>query len=148
MLYGLARGLHILLGRYWHTVWDDKMKQSEAKEKLRTMLSAGDTVYTRVDNVARSGMSRRISLFVIRDNEPLNITYLAAHAMGDGAKYDRSRYYGIRVDGCGMDMCFHIVYCLGRALFPDGFKVEGCGRNGEMSGWDEDGGYALKNREF
>ncbi len=50
------------------------------------------------------------------------------------------------VGGCGMDMGFHIVYNLGRVLFPDGFKVEGRGRNGDTSGWDKDGGYALNHR--
>ena|ERR1035437_1828097 len=48
--------------------------------------------------------------------------------------------------GCGMDMGFHLVYNLGRTLFPEGFKVEGRGRNGDASGWDKDGGYALKQR--
>ena len=43
-------------------------------------------------------------------------------------------------------MGFEIVYNLGRKLFHDGFKVEGRGRNGDMSGHDNDGGYALKHR--
>jgi hypothetical protein len=58
---------------------------------------------------------------------------------------DRDRE-GLKVSGCGMDMGFAVVHELGRALFPEGFKVEGVGRNGDTSGWDRDGGYALKHR--
>lgn len=71
-----------------------------------------------------------------------------------------------------MDMGFAVVYDLGRVMFPDGFGVAGKypngsdgrpttkemaakaveigatfrGRNGDPSGWDNDGGYALKQR--
>jgi hypothetical protein len=31
---------------------------------------------------------------------------------------------GIRVGGCGMDMGFHLVYTLSRALFDDGYYVK------------------------
>lgn len=114
-----------------------------------------------------------------------SIGYAVADAVGwperDGA---------IVVGGCGMDMGFHLVYTLGRYLYPDGFapssmairptdgqhvnvdigrgakhskevpfsldraaveklvaqgwKFEG-GRNRDTSGWDNDGGYALKH---
>ena len=66
-------------------------------------------------------------------------------------------------------MGFEVVYNLGRQLFPKGFgtvsyggicpqtkeeaerlvatgKTSFCGRNGDKSGWDNDGGYALKHR--
>lgn len=69
-----------------------------------------------------------------------------------------------------MDMGFAVVYNVSHAMFPDGFGVEGTtrlgktirstskaqaakhiqlgaefyGRNGDKSGWDHDGGYALK----
>lgn len=43
-----------------------------------------------------------------------------------------------------MDMGFSVVYNLSSALFPDGFKTTGFGRNGDTSGWDKDGGYKLK----
>lgn len=82
---------------------------------------------------------------------------------------------GIPTGGSGMDMGYHLVYNLSRRLFPDGFgemamvekdgemlptgrrpknkaavaKMEGVtfrGRNGDTSGWDNDGGYALNHR--
>ena len=45
-----------------------------------------------------------------------------------------------------MDMGFALVYELSRELYPKGFKVAGVGRNGDTSGHDKDGGYALKQR--
>lgn len=81
----------------------------------------------------------------------------------------------IKIGGCGSDMGFEIVYNLGRYLFPNGFaeKCTACGRtptrkdaidegqperapqcsrghrfrgrNNDTTGWDDDGGYALKH---
>jgi len=81
-------------------------------------------------------MSREISLLV----GDYDISYLAARLLD----MNRGKSGGIKIGGCGMDMGFELVYCLGRKLFPDGFKVKGIGRNGDTSGWDKDGGYALK----
>ena len=52
------------------------------------------------------------------------------------------------VGGCGMDMGFNIVYSLSRRLWPKGFKLPKgkAGRNGDTSGTDTDGGYALNQR--
>jgi hypothetical protein len=71
-----------------------------------------------------------------------------------------------------MDMGWELVYTLGCYLWPEGFGIKGklplgrtCrpatkekaalavskgaefyGRNGDTSGWDDDGGYALSHR--
>ena len=118
-----------------------KEEQAEARELLLTHLRPGDKVYTIIRHVSRSGMSRRISTVIIKDNKPMDISPGVARVLEYPYYWDNQ---GIRVDGCGMDMGFAIVYNLGRALFPQGFKVEGVGRNGDTSGWDKDGGYALK----
>lgn len=131
-----------------------KQEQMESIEKLRSMLKPGDSVWTSVNSVSKSGMSRNISLFIpdTFNGKPeiTNITWHVARAVGYPTK-NRSGYVqdvGIAVSGCGMDMCFDTVYNLGRVLFPDGFKVEGRGRNGDTSGWDNDGGYALNKRDM
>ena len=115
------------------------MKKEEAIKVLREELKPGDTINTILRHVSRSGMSRSVSLL----KGDWDITYLAALSMGD--KIDQ-KHGGIKIGGCGMDMGFALVYNLGYALFPDGFAVEGIGRNGDTSGWDNDGGYALKQR--
>ena len=62
----------------------DIEKMHAARAELARMLRPGDTVYTRLEHVSRSGMTRRISVMVMRENEPQNITYTVAHALGDG----------------------------------------------------------------
>ena len=90
-----------------------------------------------------------------------------------GASWDNKREC-IKVTGCGMDMIYATVYDLGRVLWPEGFGVrcrEGIwsgaipttkeiaaeavaagaifrGRNGDASGWDNDGGYALRAEQI
>ena len=146
-----------------------KKERMEAIEKLRKFINPGDTVFTKLNHVSKSGMMRVIDVFVIKDNEPLRFSWSVADAIG--ATYDR-KHEGVKVTGCGMDMGFAIVYDMGRVMFPDGFGIEGNypngskgrpttkemaakaieigatfrGRNGDSSGWDNDGGYALNHR--
>lgn len=120
-----------------------KAEQQEAITKLREWLKPGDTVYTILRHVSRSGMQREISLVIInKGGEILHLNYSVAKALD----YRQGKRDGLIVGGCGMDMGLHLVYNLGRVLFPDGFAVEGRGRNGDMSGHDNDGGYALKHQ--
>lgn len=112
---------------------------------LRALLKPGDTVYTVLRSVSRSGMSRKISCFVVGESqEPMNITRHVHHVTG--YPLSRTGEHAVSVSGCGMDMGFALVYDLSYRLFPEGFAVEGRGRNGDESGWDKDGGYALKQR--
>lgn len=132
----------------YHKEWE-QLPQTKGKElrrqycidELRKMVNPGDVIYCILRSVSSSGMSRTLSLYVIRDNELRSITSYAADVLQWGTN-DKGH---IKVSGCGMDMGFHTVYTLSRYLFKDGFKVEGRGRNGDTSGWDNDGGYALKH---
>ena len=117
-----------------------KTQKAEELAELRTMIKPGDTVYTRLNHVSKSGMMRVIDLFVIRDNEPLRITWSACQATGTAYN---NKHDGMRMDGCGMDMGFAAVYHLGRVLWPVGTPEPHGTRNGEP---DRDGGYALKHR--
>lgn len=126
-----------------------------ALDTLREMLKPGDTVYTVLRHVSRSGMSRSISAVVIEDGVPRDVSWAVARAVGE--PFDRT-HDGVKVGGCGMDMGFHLVYTLSRVLFRDGFECigEGCPSNdhsnppyppmdaGSMT--HADGGYALTQR--
>lgn len=140
-----------------------KAEQLEAITKLREWLAPGDTVYTILRHVSKSGMSREIGIVVLKDGTALHPNWSVARALD----MRQGKRDGIIIGGCGMDM--DIVYDLSRTLFPDGFgiKSEGGivprsrehaaqlvaegktkfhGRNGDTSGWDNDGGYALNQR--
>jgi hypothetical protein len=117
----------------------------EAIGYLRESLKPGDTVYCILRHVSQSGMSRIIDLVTIKDDKVYHVGYNAARALG--LKYDRDKQ-GVRISGCGMDMGFALVYDLSYRLFPNGFDLAPGerGRNGDTSGHDNDGGYALKHR--
>jgi len=136
-------------------------ERKEAIERLLRTVAPGDTVYTIARHVSRSGMQREISLVAIdrsviaqlgknvrvhEDGVIANLgrealttlDYFAARALG----YRIGKHGGIVVGGCGMDMGFHLVYNLGRTLWPNGTSKPHGRRNGQP---DSDGGYALKH---
>ena len=109
------------------------------------MLKPGDTVHTIVESVSRSGMSRTIRAVVMKnggDGQPY--TLHPNHSISKLLGLPRAkRGDGVKIDGCGMDMGFQLVYLLGAALWPDGTPEPHGKRNGEP---DSAGGYALKHR--
>jgi hypothetical protein len=118
--------------------------KTEAIKRLRKDygVKPGTKIYTTVKHVARSGMSRTISLYVVRKGEILDITSLVARAVGYSMDHKR---WGIRSHGCGMDMCFEAVYNLGCAMWPKGTPKPHSTRNGKP---DNSGGYALKKHDI
>lgn len=97
------------------------MELKEAKQTIKRLIGNKHTVYCNLNHVSKSGMQRVISFQMSK-------------------KHD-----GLTVNGCGMDMGFSVVYNLSSILYPKGFKVNGVGRNGDTSGWDNNGGYKLKH---
>lgn len=124
---------------------------AEALQQLQEIIKPGDTVYTVLRSVSRSGMSRTIDLYIIDKSQydgnyrPRRISYQVAKACGFG--WDNNRD-ALKVGGAGMDMGYHVVYSLARQLFRDGFTREDgkqYGRNSAPVGTtDKDGGYALR----
>jgi len=126
-------------------------RMQEARETLRNLCPPGTTVYTVLRHVARSGMSRRIDLYVIQDGEPRWLSGLYKNA--DGIRH--GKFDAITVQGCGMDMGFHLVYNLSRMLYGNTFPCIGeeCPSNDHSNGDRDrtphahsDGGYALRQR--
>lgn len=75
------------------------------------------TIYVSVTHVSRSGMSRRIKVLMIDGNRLVNLSYRVSQALG--WRYN-DRDGSVHVDGCGMDMGFHLVYELSAALYGHG----------------------------
>lgn len=110
------------------------------KEQMRKQLAwikPRMVIYTVLRKVSKSGMSREISLFAVKDGKIISldgpVSVLLGYKLGD---------QGIKVSGCGMDMGFHTVYSLGLALWPNGTPEPHGTRNGTP---DTCGGYALKH---
>lgn len=137
----------------------------QTKRDLRKVFPVGSLVQTSLLSVSSSGMSRRISVLACVGGQVRRMDDAVALVIGRTVS-DKG---GISVGGCGMDMGFSLAYSLGRALYPKGFGTTGKradgrtirpasarsagvavkagyvfhGRNGDGSGWDTDGGYAL-----
>ena len=74
---------------------------------MRYNITPETKVYARVESVAKSGMSRTISFYMIEGCELCNIT----GAIGEVTGHSRDRRTGgLRVRGCGMDMVWHALY--------------------------------------
>ncbi len=114
------------------TVLSDKAGKAAWREQRKTMLrdwiKPGATVYTVLKHVSKSGMSRRITPLIVHpDGEIMNISGLVS----DVLEWRYNDEGSVVVGGCGMDMGFHLVYCLSSTLFRD---------------QGHDSGYALKHR--
>lgn len=131
-----------------------KADVEEAKERLRGWVQPGDTLYTVLGHVSRSGMVRDIGVREIvptpGEREPvtmLDLDWNVARVTGR-----RLTDHGVRCNGAGMDMGFDLIYSLSRSLFPGGFDCIGehCPANDHSNGSDvkhhTDGGYALRQR--
>ncbi|MNQ25023.1 hypothetical protein D3C85_382350 [compost metagenome] len=122
----------------------ERIYRDQTAASLRKWIKPGTTIYTKLESVSSSGMSRRISLYAVtpaKKGQPAqiaNITGSAAVVMGRTVS-DKG---GISVGGCGMDMGFSLVYDFGHSLWPKGTRKPHGKRNGEP---DSAGGYALKH---
>lgn len=94
-----------------------QLDRDYAIERLLTYyVKPGVKVYTILRHVSSSGMSRDISLVIGDGNDIADITYYAAHALGDKL-IESKGHRAIRQNGCGMDMGFNLVYNLSSVLF-------------------------------
>jgi len=91
-------------------------EQQTAKVHALQLLGENRNVYTILRSVSASGMSRTISLKTIQNGELIDITYTASRVLGDKC-IEVNGQNAIRVNGCGMDMGFHLVYNLASILF-------------------------------
>lgn len=92
-------------------------RAKDAHTWLCQLLSPNDTIYGIVRSVSKSGMSRRIDFYVIKDNVPLFLTASMVNiGIGSYPNNPRSYMRGLRVNGCGMDMIFSCVNDLSQSI--------------------------------
>jgi hypothetical protein len=86
-------------------------ERAKAIAELKEVVKPGDTLYTILRHVSKSGMSRRISVYSegmrMLDSLVSEVTGYKFASKGDG----------LVVSGCGMDMGFHLVYNVSSALY-------------------------------
>jgi len=131
---------------------EKEASKQDAINALRGLIKPGDTVYTIVRSCSRTNMSMRIDVYIVNsDCEIAWITPNVATACGYSRKPGAE---GMLVHGGGMDMCFSVVYELGRTLFPDGGPLDKSSPARQSqearAGKDRetDGGYLLRKRDL
>ncbi len=87
-----------------------KMLEDRAKaiQELREILKDWK-IFINMTHVSRSWMMRRMKVY---DSTMRNITDLVSTAIAWSQNHQ-----GIKVDGCGMDMTFHLAYVLTHELY-------------------------------
>jgi hypothetical protein len=102
-----------------------KLDRDYSKEQLLNhYVNQGDKVYSILRKVSGSGMTRHYSLVVVDNNFQINdITYYSAHALG-WSLIESNGHRAIKVQGCGMDMSFHLVSSLSAVLFHGEERAE------------------------
>jgi len=145
--------------------------RESALAELRELLRPGEAVFTIQTSTSKSGTKRGFRLYAMKCIDGnvgvRNITGLVSDVTG--FRFDQV-HGSLVIWGCGMDMSFSVVYDLSYILYPDGFGINGrtinghkvrpatketadaavkdgavfFGRNGDPSGWDSAGGYALE----
>jgi hypothetical protein len=108
-------------------------ERQESLNYLNTLIKRGDTIYTVLRSVSRSGMQRTLDLYAIVDGQPM---YLSGHA-AKVADLRRNKEGAIVISGCGTDVGFEAVYNLSMAMFCR--DAEGNYK------YDHDSAYALKH---
>jgi hypothetical protein len=103
-----------IMTKYQAAIQADK---DQAREQLlKNYIKPGQTIYTVQRHVSASGMSRNLSVLVSNGDKVEDITYYVAQALGDKLTY-HAGHRVIKVNGCGMDMGFHLIYSLSSVLF-------------------------------
>jgi hypothetical protein len=92
-------------------------EQTKALEFLRQFLRKGTKVYTVLRHVSTSGTSRFIDLYVVKQNEPIRLTWSASVMLE--WTYSRQRE-ALRINGCGTDVGFQAVHTLGEIVLGNG----------------------------
>lgn len=91
-----------------------KQIDEQMAEALR-YIKAGK-IYADIKSVSRSGMSRRITFYYVKNSAIVRATPQIAWLCGEvmPGKYDQGGKelieYGLNVAGCGMDMIFNTLY--------------------------------------
>jgi hypothetical protein len=98
-----------------------KQETASAIEQLRELFPAGSTAHTIIRHVSRSGMQRAISVLAsTEDGGVQDVSWMVARAVGWRL---HTHHDGVKVDGCGMDMGFHLIYTMSQVVHGDGYAV-------------------------
>jgi len=74
----------------------------------------GKRIVCKIASVSRSGMTRKMSFYVLIKNELVYINHIISAVAG----YNRDKNHNLIVGGCGMDMIFSVLSNFNYAMAP------------------------------
>lgn len=95
--------------------------KAQALELVKKLVTPGDTLYTILRHVSRSGMSRRVSVICIKENQARCLDS-EVELLTHFKRVNRGKE-GLVVHGVGGDVGFEVVHALADAVFGDGYKL-------------------------
>jgi len=119
------------------------MDKHIAKDYLLDYFNETREVYTVLRHTSRSGGMRVIDCFIILEDTPYCISHLVSKVLD--LKLHK-QHYGVVINGCGMDMGFHLIYSLSSVLF-NGYNREALPK-ALKDFYDKDAGYILRQEWF
>lgn len=130
-----------------------KEQREEAQAELRQILKGQDTIKTLAE---WRGSTAFVRLFIVKNNELIDITHNAGMAMAEKTAHMPSQPYGFKRGGYGYGKEFDVVYGLGATLYPKGYKhtKRNCHSNDHVNRGDGDnlyhrnGGYKFSQRSI
>ena len=98
----------------------------DAKQTLKNIgCKDGTTIYTTIRSVAKSGMSRSISCFIVTtEADGGNYIQCVDYFVGIALGLKRHKDGGLIVRGAGMDMGYKIVSDLSSVMLSDGYALK------------------------
>lgn len=91
-------------------------------EALQDFFPEGSTVYTVIRHTSQSGMQRAIQILAV-DKTYGDIVDVSHYVAEAGLFSRHPKHPGLKVNGAGMDMAYHVAYTLARTLYGDGYAL-------------------------
>lgn len=127
-------------------------EREESRAELRKILQGQHEILTLAEY---RGMTAFVRVFIVKNNQLVDLTWQAAVALGEKSAHLPSQPYGLKRSGYGYSKEFDVVYNIGRVLYPKGYNhtAKNCHSNDHANGWDgvskhNDGGYRFKQRSI
>jgi|TARA_R100000353_G_scaffold39235_1_gene31152 hypothetical protein len=104
--------------------------KEKAKEELKTILKKGDRIYYHVNYVLEDGTARYIDFYKFEPDDKHHtikyyLTYQFAQLLQERVNINETEPpRGMYVEGCGMDMGFHVISSVSMILFDDFYALK------------------------
>ena len=104
--------------------------QERAKKELSLLLKKGDRIYYNVNYVLEDGTARYIDFYKFEADKTHHtikyyLTYQFAQLLQERVNINETEPpRGLYIDGCGMDMGFHVISNISLILFNDAYALK------------------------